>query len=273
MGCQFAVNGSWQAQATGSTTGSALAAPTSAHFLSLNGTGSFGAGQLTTVKIYNAGTSNASPSTVKIVTAGDSLIRSNVTYTQTPSHIWTASEIRAGTHPEIYDQALGGDTCTGQTTLIASNPYNGSSAIKAYITQCGVNEISAGTSAATIISDYQANVTAAKAAFPSAKIICGAITPAYQYWVANFGSTTANTNETTRQTVNTAIMGGAGSITGCDVRENGYLAGLTDGDGKSLLAACDVGTGISAADGLHYTGCRATVVAPVYRADLIALGL
>lgn len=269
-GLRVSVDYAAQPALTASTTGGALSAPTSGYLLSKLGTSQFMQGRLTNFTIYKNTASNAEP-TVKGVAGGDSLVRSNERYVSMVPYIWTPLEVAAGTHGPIEILALGGDSCQGQLTLLQASTYHDNPNVGWFSMQCGVNNISGGESSSTIITAIQDWVTYVKTHNPTAKVLVGCIPPAWAYWNVHFGASAANARETIRQAVNTAIQGGG--ITGIDASVCGYLAALTDVDGKSLVGKYNLGTGVDPADGLHYSDeARATVLAPQYRSTLISLG-
>jgi hypothetical protein len=272
-GIRIGVNGAYQADTTGTTTGGALVAPTTFYALSKNGASEYFPGRVTGVKVYKSTASNA-PITAYGVSLGDSLTRSNPRYVSVPSFFYNANEARSR-NKKIAILALGGDTCEGQLGVLQASSYHDNNAVRWFTDQCGINNIGAGDSAATLITKIQANVDYIKLHNPSAKIIRGCISPAWGYWNTTYGGAAADARETIRQAVNTAIQGGGGTpITGVDAVVCGYNATLTAGDGKSLKTQYDVGTGVGGPDGIHYSDeARATVVAPAYRTAIDGLGL
>jgi lysophospholipase L1-like esterase len=199
---------------------------------------------------------------------------SNIMYTATPSWIWTAMEANhLGTHKKIHNFAVGGDTIAGQTTLLNASAYKIDGLVKWAFLQAGINDIGGGMSAADFRTAYQAQVDAVRAGNSGIKIVCGTITPAWGYWNTTYGGAGADAREAVRLAVNTSIMNGASPITDCDSRVDGYLAGLTHADTKSLIAVCDTGTGVNPADGIHYNDqCKKEIVAAAVRTAVTAYG-
>ncbi len=274
-GLRICINGACNEDSAAATTGSALAALTSFHFLSQDGSTGYLPGRVTKFTVYKDTASN-DPITPYGVAMGDSLTRSNTRYVSVPSFFYNANEARVR-NKKIAILALGGDTCEGQLTALQASTYHDNTAVRWFTDQCGINNIGAGDSAATLIGKIQDNVDYIKLHNPGAKIVRGCITPAYAYWVATYGGAAADARETIRQTVNTAIQGGGGTpITDIDAYVCGYNATLEAVDGKTLKTQYDINTlaGLGGGDGLHYSDeARGTVVAPAYRTALDGLGL
>jgi hypothetical protein len=271
-GFRITINGATQIDTTAATTGSITAPSGVSAYLLSDGTTKILPGRVTKFTVYKQGYYATAP-IAKIVAMGDSLMRSNPRYPSIPGFIYTANEIRAG-KPTTAVLALGGDTCEGQQTAFSSSSYHDNANVRVIIDQCGINNIGAGDSSATLITKIQSNITYYKAHNATAKIVRGCITPAWAYWNTSGGSAYADAKDAIRVAVNTAIQDG--TITGIDTVVCGYNTDLTDTDGKSLKAKYCYNTlsGLTGGcDGIHYTDIgRANVLAPAYRTALNALG-
>jgi hypothetical protein len=128
-----------------------------------------------------------------------------------------------GSSGVVISLAQGGALVADQLATWQASQYRTANPVWVYI-QIGVNDVAAGTAAATILAGIQALVDDIAANSPSSKIIIGCITPCATYLSA--------AQDLVRIDVNTGIMGGGGSpITGVDARVDGYLTTMAAAGG------------------------------------------
>jgi hypothetical protein len=218
--------------ATGAATAGSIATPTS-FVLGSNGSSGYMA-----ARWVSFSTSTATDfRTPEFLVLGDSIAAYyNTDNTPITSSFIYQSNGDAKTRPGIISLARPSDTLANQTTAYNASIYPGLSSIKAVIIEAGINNVNAGSPAATVISDYQTFVNLAHSKNPSAKVVCTKLTPDKQY-----SDTLSTGYYTVWQTVNTAITGGGGTpITGCDAVVSTPSDTLNDGAGN-LAAAYDSG--------------------------------
>jgi hypothetical protein len=246
--------------ATGSTTGGALAAPTDFYLGSSGGSsGGFSA------RWRSLKTGTPSMTNPELMIVGDSMMAfadtaTTVYFPQIGSLIYTTAESRTrGTTRGIISIAHSGDKAQDQETAFSASPFK--TTVPYVYIQVGINNIAAGESSATTISNIQSLVDTVHSTNPTAKILIGKITPCKTWLDAN---TTGG--YTKWGAINTAIGGGGGSpITSIDVVVDGYMAILNNGSD-------DFADQYNAGDYLHPSRNAKDVIATYVRTEINGLG-
>ncbi len=256
-GIRQAVNGAVFNDATTTTTGGALAKPTSFYLGSNVGSDIFAA-RWTFVR-----PATATVATPEIVLIGDSIVGSiSQTWTASAGYLYTQEEAKA--RAGVRCLAIAGHTIAQQKTALLAMTTRERSAVRGVVIQVGVNDIDAGSSSATVIAALQDLVTTCASRFPGASILLAKITPCDAYLSAG--------ESTIRAAVNVATGGGGGSpITGADavitsIADVGGAHTLNDGAGN-LAAAYNSG------DNLHPNKSGRQRIAAGFRAALTSAGV
>lgn len=244
-----------QTEVRATATGSALAQP-SAAYLGSNVGSDYAAVQHRQFSFPRGGTGALIP---EFVVLGDSIVGALSNYALTPSYIYTASEAR--TRAGIVDIAVPGNKVNDQIANWNASSYSGSNGdgLKVAIVMVGINDIAAGTSAATIEGYLQTLVNTLKADHPSMKVILCTLTPAKrQLDTINVGYYSV------WQTLNTDIR--AGVVTGTDLLSDSARAATEDGTTGNLYGPYDKG------DGIHPDNPGRQAIGEAWRGDLQSLG-
>lgn len=179
-GIRMTVNGCTMLDLAIVSTGSALAAPTVAYLGSNAGSSSFPA-RWQEVRRPAALTTPAPEGLV----VGDSImgpaVESAIATAGDGSYYYSPAQ--ALTRPGIVSLAHAGDTIAVQKATFLASPYSsatgGGASVKWVVVQLGVNDVLAGTAAATILAALQDLVTTIHASLPSAKIALWQLLPGH----------------------------------------------------------------------------------------------
>jgi lysophospholipase L1-like esterase len=265
-GIRFTVNGV-TIETLGTTTGSALAAPTVAKFGSdVSGANNFTA-LWTKIVTHNV----ADPAAIGSIAPfeffgiGDSIATSYPNLTNIFGFLYTR-DITRRSKPGVISQALSGSTITGEQGAFDASVYKGSPHIRAIIIQVGINDILQGASTATFVSRYQALVNDVAAAFPGIPIVGVKLSPCRTYLDLNDPGQYAQW-----LLVNIAIGGGGGTpITGLAAVTSSHVTTMNDGSDHLAAAYCLPG---SFNDGLHPGQLGRKTIGLAIRASLVGIGI
>jgi hypothetical protein len=256
-GLRSAINGVVDWDVTGSTTGSALAAP--------SGTVTVLADELIARFVAQVPTATQP----EIVVLGDSTIGSWGREITVAHDIYTTDQ--RWTRPGIGMLAVIGDTAQGQQAKWdVSGPgeafWHPNPNLHAVIIEIGINNILLGDSEATARTRIQALIDDVHTTRPDVKIILAKMIPIKGYLDANFGGSAA-AMFTEWQNLNADVAGsGPANFTSVDARITAHEATLNDGTG-ALKTLYDIG------DHLHENNDGRTIIAGVYKTALQSLGL
>ncbi len=199
------------------------------------------------------------------VVLGDSIVSKYLSYYSVGSRILSLSESR---DVPIVSYATPGETAADQYTRWLGCAQRGASDVQWVLVHVGTNDAQDGDPAATIITRIQNIVTDVNTQNPSAQIL---LSPIFPMMYAPDGRGPAMWAVATA--VNTAIAGGGGTpITGTNLTRIPYWSFADQGDGTMTVACANTDAGATG-DWLHQnTSCR-VIMASVYRAALVLLGL
>jgi hypothetical protein len=258
-GIRIWVNGVQGRDITTTTTGGALAAPTSAVAFA----DTFTAHGLADVP---------TAFTPEFVLVGDSTSASWVENGIGDGCVMTLAHklytvIQRATRPGIGTIAVQGATAEDQLTSWLASAWRHQTGIKAFLVQVGINNLGLyGQDAPTAAGHIQSLVNQLRADQPSAKIVIAEMIPIRGWTVATW-PTDGGAHFATWQAINADIMGtGANPITGVDVRLSASESLLDDGTGD-MIAAYKFG------DGIHQNNLARDLVGGVYRTTLQTLGV
>lgn len=229
-GLRVGVNNTDMIDSVGSTTGSALIAPTQVYLGTNLGSGTLAfKGQVLYVR---RPTENApSLKLAEFVFAGDSIMGYfNTAAVAARFYTYAEARARAG----IINQAVSGYVISNASSIWSSSPWKSLSTTKAIYIQVGLNNINTGFTSAATIAELQTFVNLIRTDNPAIKIVIGQLLPCKFFLVNTFGAA----YYTKWQEINAAIAGnGATPITGVDGRVLGGDVGSPLNDGADNLTA------------------------------------
>lgn len=168
------------------------------------------------------------------------------------------------TRPGVALLAVGADTLAGQKAKWLASWWRTQASVKVVTIQVGINDILAGTSSATIITNIQGLVDLVKRDRPDVKVAVAELTP-IKTALDNYYSGTAAAKLTVWEDVNESLLGSGGSpITGVDYRIRDHVDELDDGTG-ALKVGYDY-------DYLHPNNAGRKVESSAYRTAVSGLG-
>lgn len=263
-GIRIGVNGCVVQDATTSTTGSALIAPTTVYLgTNLGSSTNALVGRLRYIQRPLTRVASAP----EFVIIGDSIMSSfvfgTVTLPPVGASIYTIAE--SYTRPGIGNLARSGYQTNSQQTLWTASTWKSLASVKAVLIQVGVNDLTTGNqTAAQTAARIQTLINTVKADQPTAKIILAQLTPSKTWLTTNFGAS----YYTRWQVLNTDIAGtGPNPITGADsIIMHDNTSALNNGS-DDLVTTLGVG------DGVHTNAAGRAVNAAEFRTALISLGL
>lgn len=196
---------------------------------------------------------------------GDSLLAPYGSLNPVRSYIYTSSEDPADS--AAFDYSTPNEKVTDQTNRyngIAAGASGGCGSIKgvdcakAFIEMDGINDILAGVSSSTILTNKQNRINSIKSNNPSARILVAKLLP------SSFLSGA-------QQTVRTAVNSGIDSLTSVDRVISAHIAsqssgGLGNGSDTALYAGYDSG------DTLHENNAARAVLGSIFRSELQTYG-
>ncbi len=234
-----------------STTGSALAAPTSFWLGSNLGASGYLNGQWKSLRTYVNATETRLPA--EFVLLGDSIVAQYTDAIDSGSAIYTVAEAR--TRAGVANQAIVGNRIADQKTKYNASAYKGAASVTAFVIQLGINNVLDGDSAATIEAALQDLVTTIHAGNPLARILLCQMIPAH--------SSLSAPQYAVWQAVNAWII--SGTPTNVDLAVTANRTNLDDGSDSIQL--------IYRYDGIHPNIYGRQREAAGWRAGLVTLGL
>ncbi len=202
----------------------------------------------------------------EFVMLGDSTTAAIAGANAASSYLLTNAENPNGLR--VASLAVAGNTIQAQLTAWQGSAYRGSANTRAVSILCGLNNLAAQESAATILARYETLIADINTSTPGARVFLWTITPARERWDAVFGvGAASNAVQAVWTAVNAAIT--AGSLAGTYTVLTSLATALDDGTG-ALAALYE----LAAPDHIHENNtARDTLYADAFYTALGAAGL